>query len=107
MSLQDKLKERVSKNARSFYVEEWDETIWVTPLSCGEVSKLQKRHPNFLSSLDGEAMVDLIVMKALKKDGDKAFTIEDKPFLLKEEISVVARIAGSILAEQVEDDPKN
>lgn len=107
MSLQEKLRERVSKSARSFFVEEWDETIWVTPLSCGEVAKIQKRHPNFLSNLDGESMVDLIILKALKKDGEKAFTIEDKPFLLKEELGVIARVSGMILAGEEEEDSKN
>ena len=104
MSFNDKLRERVSKQAKSFYVEAWDETFYATPLSCGEMSKLQKRHPNFLQSMDGEAMVDLLILKCLTKDGEKAMDLADKPLLLKESMSVISSVAAAILGSQLEED---
>ena len=73
MTIREKIKDRLKSEPKSLYVEAWDETIYVTPISCGEMSKLQKRHPDFLTNLHGEAMVDLIITKALTKDGEKAF----------------------------------
>lgn len=104
MSIHDKIKERISQEPKSFYVEEWDETIFATPLTCGEMSKLQKRHPNFLTAMEGESMVDLIIMKCLDKEGEKLFTLEHKPHLLRETLSVISAVAGKILNSQLEVD---
>jgi hypothetical protein len=104
MSIRDKIKERLSSAPKAVYIEEWDETIYVKPLNCGEMSKLQNRHKDFLSNMTGEAMVDLILMKALDKDGEKAFDLEDKPYLLKESMSVIGSVAAGILGSQTSED---
>ena len=56
------------------------------------------------------AMVDLIVMKAESKDGDKLFTsAEDKLDLMGEETTVVSGIANEMFGtiESIEDVEKN
>lgn len=104
MAIRDKIKERLSVSAKSFHIDEWDEDIYCTPISCGEMSKLQKRHPSFLTNMDGEAMVDLILSKALDSNGDKLFTLEDKPYLLREEMTVISSVAVGILGSQTSED---
>lgn len=104
MTIREKIKDRLKSEPKSLYVEAWDETIYVTPISCGEMSKLQKRHPDFLTNLHGEAMVDLIITKALTKDGEKAFDLEDKPYLLREQMSVISTVAAGILGSQIDED---
>lgn len=104
MSIRDKIKERLSVSPVSFFVEEWDETIYVLPLSCGEMSKLQNKHSNFINNLTGDAMVDLILMKAMNKDGEKLFGLEDKPYLLRESMTVISSVAVKILGAQVSED---
>ena len=104
MSIRDKIKARLNSEPAGIFIDEWDETVYVTPITCGEMSKLQSRHENFLSNLTGEAMVDLIITKALTSDGEKMFTIEDKPILLRETMTVISSLAAGILGAQVSED---
>jgi len=104
MTIRDKIKERLNAAPVSFHVEEWDEVIYCTPLSCGEMSKIQSKHQNFLSNLTGDAMVDLILLKALDKDGEKLFGLEDKPYLLRENMAVISSVAANIIGAQISED---
>lgn len=104
MTIRDKIKERLNAAPASFYVKEWDENIYCVPLSCGEMSKLQSKHSKFLSNLTGEAMVDLIILKSLTKDGDKMFDLEDKPYLLRENMAVISSVSAQILGAQTSED---
>jgi hypothetical protein len=108
MDLLDKLKERTSHDLTKIYIEDWDETIYVKPLTCGEMTKLQKKHGDFLANPTGEAMADLIILKALDADGNRMMTAEHKPFLMRERMNVVSAVAGEIVGAQTEEvDPKN
>lgn len=104
MSLRDKLKNRVNQDAVAIHVEAWDETLYVKPLTCGDMSKLQRKHPDFLSQMSAESMVDLIILKCLDQEGEKAFSLDDKALLLRESMNVIASIAASILGSQVTED---
>ena len=104
MSLLDKLKERVQHDLTSIYVEEWDETLYVKPLTCGEMTKLQKKHGDFLANPTGEAMADLIILKALDADGNRSMTAEHKPLLMREKMGVVSGVAGAIIGSQIEEE---
>jgi hypothetical protein len=56
-----------------------------------------------------EAMIDLIILKAETKDGEKAFTIADKPFFRRQKVDIVATLAGNMFGEtlSVEEHEKN
>lgn len=56
-----------------------------------------------------EAMVDLIILKSENVDGDKLFTLEDKPHLMREPVIVVTRVAGEVFGSvlSVEEAEKN
>jgi len=106
MSLLDKLKEAISDNTIEIEVPAWGETFYVSPLSVQELAKLQKKFPDFLSNNSIEAAVELIMLKAMTKDGEKAFTLEHKPYLLRQNVSIVMKfysvLVGSALAEDYE-----
>jgi len=104
MTIRDKIKERLNAAPASFYVKEWDESVYCTPLTCGETSKLQQKHPNFLSNFTGEAQVDLILLKSLTKDGEKMFDLEDKPYLLRENMAVISSVAAQLIGAQFSED---
>jgi hypothetical protein len=108
MTLLDKLRERASHNLSKIYVEEWDETIYTTPLTCGEMTKLQKKHGDFFTKQTGEAMADLIILKALDADGNRMMTSEHKPLLMRERITVITSVAWAIVGSQTEgEEAKN
>ena len=108
MSLHEKLKELVNKETKSFYCEELDMTFWSSQISTSEMIKLQEKHGNFYDTMSLNAFIDLIMIKALDKDGNKAFTLEDKPLLLRVSPNVIYSIGGGILGAQLtEDQEKN
>ena len=99
---------------RKVAVKEWGEDdkpleIFAGVLTCHDVDRLQKKHPNFLSNMSVEAMVDLIILKAENDAGERLFTLEDKPVLMREAVLLVTRVAGEIFGSvlNVEDAEKN
>jgi hypothetical protein len=113
MSIAERIKARTSQK-RHLDVPEWGEDgkperVYYGPLLAGELNRIQRKHPNFLQSASFEAMVDLIVLKAEDGQGGKMFTLEDKPILMREEVSVISTVAASMMggSESVEDHEKN
>lgn len=92
-------------------VPEWgDETgplmVYVEPFTLKDKSKLQS--VSRASGSDVDALVELIVLKALDANGDKLFTIEDKPALRNMvDATVLERISTEIMRVDVEAVQKN
>lgn len=91
------------QNSRSMIeVAEWGEdsplAIYTGALTCADVDKLQRKHKDFMSNPTVAAMVDLLIMKAEDKDGEKLFTLEDKPFLMREPVTLISAIAGQMFS---------
>lgn len=114
MSLAKRIAERQNAARRSIEVMEWGEdegsplTIHCGPLLALEIEKIQRKHPNFFQQMSIQGMVDLIILKAENADGEKLFTLEDKPVLMREEFTVIARVAGEMIsATSAEDHEKN
>lgn len=110
MSLGKQIAAKRKTNRKKIEVPEWGEddaplVIYVGLLSCGDVDKLQRKHPNFMSNPTVASMVDLIIMKAEGKDGKKLFDLEDKIFLMAEPVTVVSQVAGEMFTtvESVEE----
>lgn len=112
MSIADRIKARTSKK-RHIDVEEWGEAgqperVFYGPLLAGELNRIQRKHPTFLQSASFEGMVDLIILKAENGQGEKMFTLEDKPVLMREEVSVISTVAAELMSgTSVETAEKN
>tara|TARA_R110000796_G_scaffold235784_2_gene354912 strand:- start:2163 stop:2510 length:348 start_codon:yes stop_codon:yes gene_type:complete len=79
-------------------VEEWglvaDKAIYTKPFNMLEKSKIFKGS----ESGDLNVLIDVIIEKALTKDGDKMFTMEHKlKFKVKADTDVLARVASQIM----------
>ena len=109
MSLRDKIAQNQAEAERLIVeVEPWGETIYAKPVTAGDVDHVARKYKDFLSSPSLGAMVELIIRKAEDKDGERIFTLEDKPLLMREPISVIASVFGAILkVDSVEDHEKN
>lgn len=94
-------------------VPEWGDgeplEIFAGPMTCYDLDRIQKKHKDFLTSQSIEGMVDLIILKAENKGGEKLFTLEDKPHLMREPLSVVARVSNDLIGSvaSIEDQQKN
>lgn len=114
MSLAKRIADRQRASRKVIEVKEWGEDdsspliIHCGPLLAIEMEKIQRKHPNFFQSATIAGMVDLIIMKAEDKDGEKLFTLEDKPTLMREEFSLIATVAGEMISStSVEEAEKN
>ena len=68
------------KKKRTVTIDEWGVTYYISPLTVAETRRL------FQSAKKDEVtmLVDAIIMKAEKENGDKAFSIADKDKLLNQ-----------------------
>lgn len=102
MSIAKRIAERNSQK-RHIEVAEWGEPgspekVYFGPLLAGELNRIQRKHPSFLQSASFEAMVELIVLKAENGQGEKLFTLEDKPILMREQVEVISRVAAEMMS---------
>jgi len=114
MSLGEQIAARRVKEKRTIEIPEWGEDnvpliLYTTAITAGDINKLQRKHKNFLNDMTVDVMIDLIIMKAETKDGNKAFTLEDKPFLMREEVNIIATLSAKMLGDvvSVEEQEKN
>lgn len=104
MSLHEKLRSIIDKELKSFYCEELETTFWASPLATNEMIKLQEKHGNFYETMSLSAFVDLILMKALDEQGNKAFTLEEKPLLMRVPPAVIYSLGAGIMGTQLSED---
>jgi len=114
MSLGKKISERRNKQRRTIDVPEWGEDgqplrIYAYPITAGDLKNIQRKHKNFLNEQTIDGMVDLIILKAGDADDNRLFTLEDKVYLMAEEIGVIAAIFAKMFGEidTVEQAEKN
>lgn len=101
MGLGERIAAKRNRERKLVEVKEWGEDdapllMYISALTCSDLDKLQRKHKDFLTNPTISGMVDMIILKAEDKDGEKLFTLEDKPFLMREELGTVSRIAGEM-----------
>jgi len=113
MSLIERIK-AISEERRVVSVAAWADddgtpaALYALPLSVADMKWIQARHKDFLNSMQVEGMVDLIIRKVEDKAGEKLFSLEDKPILMRKlGLSVVAEIFGELFGDIGDDAEKN
>ena len=90
---------------KSYYVEDWDLTVYVYPINLAELDRL--------STLEGTNInqaLDIMLMIARDENNDPLFTDEDRDSLLKEvDPKVILHIANELAVDLTpkEDSTKN
>ena len=114
MSIAKRIAARQEAARSKLEVAEWGEddntplVIYYGPFLAIEMDKIQRKHPKFLSEVTFPGMVDVIVMKAEDADGNKLFSLEDKPILMREQTGIIARVAAALMSsDSVEEQEKN
>ena len=103
MSVIDRAKSHFeSLGTQSIEVPEWKDddgkptVIYWNPITLAEKNRLLKKSD---SLNDVSLLADILIMKALDKDGKKMFSLEDKiPLMHKTEADVLATIANKMVA---------
>lgn len=102
MSLAKRIAAKRAEKERGFVdVEAWGEgdqtlRLYFHEVSAKDIEKVQRKHKDFLSSPTMSGMVDMIISKCEDEQGEKVFTLEDKPILMRETINVIALVFGAI-----------
>ena len=114
MGLGEQIAARRSRERKVIDVMEWGEDgqpliIYCSPITAGDIDKLQRKHKDFLNNMTINGMVDLIIAKAEDADGKRMFTLEDKTFLMGDSVALIADIAGKMFGdvESIEYAEKN
>lgn len=99
MSAIDKVKAHWDSisGVQSLDVPEWQMTVYFSPLTMQEAQRLVK-----VNDREGPlaAGVDTLIMKCLDAQGERLFTIADKPiFMRKADRRVIERIVNAISGE--------
>ena len=113
MNLMDKIAAKYAEKERGHVdVEEWGDEdnplrIFFRPMSMKDLSDISKRYKGNLE--DPSAVVDILISKAEDEDGNKLFTLEDKPKMLRlPDTAAIAKVVGAITASvSVEEHEKN
>lgn len=102
MSLAKRIAAKRAEKERGFVdVDEWGDEdnplrLYFHEVSAKDIEKVQRKHKDFLNTPTMSGMVDMIIQKCQDEKGDNAFTLEDKPILMRETINVIAKVFGSI-----------
>jgi hypothetical protein len=90
-----------SLGVQSIEVPEWKDednkptVIYWNPITLSEKNKLFKKSDNMS---DVSILADIVLMKALDKNGNKVFTLEDKiPLMHKVDSDVLSKIATAMV----------
>lgn len=89
--------------------EFWGEgsIIFATPLTARDITRITRRHKDFQSNPSIEAMVDLLIWKAEDENGDKVFTVEHRPMLIRRPLPEITAAIAVIEGVDTEDVEKN
>ena len=103
---------REQKELSSIEVEEWGEegqpqTLFFSEVSARDMSKIQKKHADFINNPTMDAMVEMIILKCQTADGEKAFDIGDKPVLKRMGADKVTIMFTSLFSEQISENDED
>lgn len=104
---------RAARERKSVEVDEWGEdgvplTIYFTEVTARDVDRIQRKHKDFLANPTIAGMVEVIINKAEDAEGEKMFTLEDKPVLMGEPLGLIASVFGVAFSGlSVEEQEKN
>lgn len=104
---------RAEQKRGSVEVEEWGEdgaplVLFFSSVSARDIEKVQRKYKDFLTATSLGAMVEMIIEKCEDEKGERAFSLEDKPILMGENVNVIAKVFGAVFnANTSEDHAKN
>jgi hypothetical protein len=103
--LLEKIKTHFSSQERvHFYVPEWEQDIYMTPLSLREQDKINARG----KESPYQIAVYALILKAEDEQGEKLFGLDDKVTLLNNvSFQTVEQIITAMFSGNVEDSEKN
>lgn len=114
MSIAKRIAAKRAEQERHFVdVDEWGEEdvplrLYFNRVTARDIEKVQRKYKDFLTNVTLGGMVEMIIMKCETESGDAAFTLEDKPILMGETVTVITKVFSEVFSNKsVEDQEKN
>lgn len=103
MSAIDRVVEYYGNQERGhIHVEEWGLDIYWSPITIGEIARIEKAS----KGSNAQVLLECVVLKAEDADGNKLFKLDDKAKLKRKgDPGIMGRIVQQI-APDLEDDPE-
>jgi hypothetical protein len=104
---------RAARERHSVEVSEWGTedsplVIYYGAVTGSDIDKVQRKHKDFLTNPTMPAMVEVLLIKSEDEHGEKIFTLEDKPTLMREPFEIITRVFGTVFnATSLEEQEKN
>lgn len=98
---------------------EWDDSrrpftwrgqkLFAGAVTVADLQHIIKKHPNVMNGTDLAGMVEVIIRKVENQDGEKVFTLEHKPKLMRQPVGEIADLFNQVFnsIEAPEDSEKN
>lgn len=98
---------------------EWDDSrksftwrgqkLFSGAVTVADLQTIIKKHPNVMNGTDLAGMVEVIIRKVEDENGEKVFTLEHKPKLMRQPIGEISDLFNHVFSgiETVEDSEKN
>lgn len=75
--------------------------LFASALTPNDMKIISREHPNFMMNPTMAGMVSLIILKARGSDGQKLFTLEHKPLLMRLSSALITGVFGELFGEQM------
>jgi hypothetical protein len=79
-------------------------TLTARPLTGIDMDFVTKKHKGFVENPTMEGLVDLIIRKAKTEEGNKAFDVGDKPYLLRMDVEKINELYATLFNIEPEGD---
>lgn len=74
-------------------------TLYAKPMTAADMDQLLRKHSKFIESPTLAATVDLIIAKTETEAGDRAFDMEDKPYLMKMSLTKLNKLRADLFPD--------
>jgi len=95
-------------NARSSFI--WrGQKLYTSQVTVADLQQILKKHPNVLNGTDLGGMVEIILRKVEDENGERVFTLEHKPKLMRMPVNEITDLFNNVFSgfESPEDAEKN
>jgi len=85
------------------------QTLYAGAVTVSDLQHILKKHPNVMNGTDLAGMVEVIIRKVEDEKGERVFTLEHKPKLMRMPVGDVADLFNQVFSgiETPEDAEKN
>lgn len=80
-----------------------DANLFAKPITSADISRISRKFPDFAQNPSPEGMVEMMILKCLDENDDKAFDVRDKNLLMNVGTNKLGEIFGALFGGQMDE----